>query len=359
MRRILFLLLLVSPLAAQQTVTVSGNVSYTGTQPYNQVITLTGLPSGCVATISGFTITITGCPQSLPVGVSVVCSPTSVAPGATVTCSAAVTNAANLGVTWSSSAGVISSSGVLSTPTVPGTITVTARSVQDSTKSGSAAIAVVPPAAPIKVESESTTISSGQITVLVTNDAGAGSKLVSTVIGQTYDYHVMVPTAGAYVVAARLGGNAGNTGTGTVHFEFPAGTDISGPLSIFNPAWQTISAASGKMVSLPAGTQTIRMVVDALMGGEVATNWFSLTPTGQPLSIALMWNPSTSAVLGYNIYRGTIAGGPYQKINLNPIIAAPYVDTTILPGNFYAYVATAFDASGESIFSNEASLRVP
>jgi len=352
---------------SQQSVILSGSVPYSGTANYNATITINGLPSGCVATLAGAVITVTGCPASLPVGVSVTCTPTSVAPGATVTCTAQVTNAANLAVTWSSSSGTISSAGVLTAPTAAGTVTVTAHSVQDSTKSGSAAITVVSPATPIKVEAESVAVSSGPLNVQPTQDTGGGSKLVSSQVGQTYDYHVTVPAAGVYTVSARLCNFPTGTGTSTIHFEYPIGTDISGPLNILNATqWTTVGAASGKSVTLPAGTQTVRMVVDALATGGLQSNWFSFTPAGgASSSIKLTWDPSTSAaVIGYNIYRGTASGGPYAKLNAAAIAASPFIDTSIGAGTFF-YVATAlgdpaiYASPSESLYSNEAVVSVP
>jgi hypothetical protein len=256
---------------------------------------------------------------------------------------------------------------VLTAPTAAGTVTVTAHSVQDSSKSGSAAITVVSPATPIKVESESTTVSSGPINVQATSDTGGGSKLVSSQVGQTYDYHVTVPAAGVYTVSARLCNFPTGTGTSTVHFEFPIGTDISGPVSILNATqWTTVGAASGKSVTLPAGTQTVRMVVDALATGGLQSNWFSFTPAGgAPSSIKLTWDPSTSAaVVGYNIYRGTASGGPYAKLNAAAIAASPFIDTGIGAGTFF-YVATAlgdpaiYASPSESLYSNEAVVSLP
>ncbi len=80
--------------------------------------------------------------------VSVSCSPTTVTSGQTSQCSATVSGTGNfsMAVVWSSSAGTISSSGLLTTPTVSSTtqITVTATSVQDVTKSGTATVTVNP-----------------------------------------------------------------------------------------------------------------------------------------------------------------------------------------------------------------------
>jgi hypothetical protein len=81
-----------------------------------------------------------------PVSVSVTC-PASVQTGATATCTATVTGTTNQTVTWSTTAGTITSGGILTAPNTPGNVTVTATSVADPTKSGNATVNVtaVPP----------------------------------------------------------------------------------------------------------------------------------------------------------------------------------------------------------------------
>jgi fibronectin type 3 domain-containing protein len=87
----------------------------------------------------------------------------------------------------------------------------------------------------------------------------------------------------------------------------------------------------------------------------------ALTGTGVvPPSVTLGWTASTSTVSGYNIYRGTISGGPYVKVNSSLITTLAYTDTTVQSGTTYFYVATAVDSSGnESVNSNEVSAPVP
>lgn len=76
--------------------------------------------------------------------VSVVCSPSTVAPSATSQCGATVqgTGSNSSSVTWTTSGGTINSSGLLTAPASAGSVTVTATSTQDTTKSGQAAITV-------------------------------------------------------------------------------------------------------------------------------------------------------------------------------------------------------------------------
>ncbi len=90
----------------------------------------------------------------------------------------------------------------------------------------------------------------------------------------------------------------------------------------------------------------------------------SLTGTGQapqPHSVDLSWNASQSpGVVGYNIYRGSVAGGPYSKVNSTLNADTTYTDTTVVAGQTYFYVAKAVDANDvESGPSNEAQAVIP
>ena len=77
-------------------------------------------------------------------------------------------------------------------------------------------------------------------------------------------------------------------------------------------------------------------------------------------SVLMSWNPSSSNVAGYNIYRGTVSGGPYTKLNSSLSFATTYTDATVQSGRKYYYVTTAVDSNGvESIGSNEASVAIP
>src|SRR5271163_944614 len=72
-------------------------------------------------------------------------------------------------------------------------------------------------------------------------------------------------------------------------------------------------------------------------------------------TVALSWDASTSTVIGYNVYRGTQSGGPYQRLTSSPQLNTSYTDGTVLSGTTYYYVATAVDSSEvESTFSNQA-----
>lgn len=85
------------------------------------------------------------------------------------------------------------------------------------------------------------------------------------------------------------------------------------------------------------------------------------TQTGTQHSVALSWDPSTSTVVGYNLYRGTQTGGPYStKLNSSLLSATAFTDSNVQSGTTYYYVSTAVDSNNvESGYSNEASAPVP
>jgi hypothetical protein len=95
-------------------------------------------------TISGTAaITVQSAPTTIN-SVVVTCNPTTVNAGGTSQCTAAVqgTGSYSSAVTWSASGGTINSSGLLTAPSVAGSVTVTATSVQDTAQSGEATITV-------------------------------------------------------------------------------------------------------------------------------------------------------------------------------------------------------------------------
>lgn len=84
------------------------------------------------------------------------------------------------------------------------------------------------------------------------------------------------------------------------------------------------------------------------------------TSTPVQHSVTLSWSASTSSVQGYNIYRSTVSGGPYTKLNSSLQPSTTYTDSTVQSSTTYFYVATAVDSSSnESGFSNETSAAVP
>lgn len=93
-------------------------------------------------------------------------------------------------------------------------------------------------------------------------------------------------------------------------------------------------------------------------GANVAGVNFTASTT-QAHSATASWNASTSVVVGYNLYRGTVSGGPYSKLNASPISALTFSDSSVQAATYF-YVVTSVDANGnESINSNEVQAVIP
>ena len=76
-------------------------------------------------------------------------------------------------------------------------------------------------------------------------------------------------------------------------------------------------------------------------------------------SVSLTWNSSANAV-GYNIYRGSVSGGPYSIINTSLDASTALTDNNVTAGQTYYYVVTAVDASSnESGYSNQTTAVIP
>jgi hypothetical protein len=77
-------------------------------------------------------------------------------------------------------------------------------------------------------------------------------------------------------------------------------------------------------------------------------------------SVDLTWGASPSSVAGYNVYRGTVSGGTFTKINSSLLPGLSYTDGSVQSGSTYYYVTTAVSTNGaESVYSNQASANIP
>src|ERR1700747_2534215 len=72
-------------------------------------------------------------------------------------------------------------------------------------------------------------------------------------------------------------------------------------------------------------------------------------------AVTLNWNASASSgVAGYNVYRGSVSGGPYARMNSSAVTVTSYNDNAVQPGQTYFYVVTSISLSNvESSYSNE------
>jgi fibronectin type 3 domain-containing protein len=127
----------------------------------------------------------------------------------------------------------------------------------------------------------------------------------------------------------------------------PAGQSV--PYTVtFMPQSSGTTSASVAIVS----NATNSPATESLTGSGVAAAQHSVT---------LAWAASTTqSVVGYNVYRSTVLGGPYAQITSASDVNSSYTDSAVSSGTSYFYVVTAVDGTGaESAYSNQAQAVVP
>jgi hypothetical protein len=219
------------------------------------------------------------------------------------------------GVSWSATAGTVSSAGYYNAPTVS-IVTTALITVRTTAGSTTTTVTIQPPrppgSSPIVIS-----ISPARVTL----KAGASQLFTATVSGTT---------------------NRGVTWSTT------DGTVTSGGL-FTSPGIGAATLIAVKAVSQADPTKSASAGVTAL------------AQVGQH-AVDLSWNASTAAgIVGYNVYRGQVVSGPYLKINTGGLVGSTlYSDTSVASGMTYYYVATVVDSSGqESAHSNQAQAAIP
>jgi len=104
---------------------------------------------------------------------------------------------------------------------------------------------------------------------------------------------------------------------------------------------------------------TVNVASNATGPASVTLNGTGVAPQVNH-TVALNWGASSSSVASYNVYRSSVSGSSYAKVNSSPIGGVSYTDSNVQSGQTYYYVATSVDASGiESVYSNEVPATVP
>ena len=119
------------------------------------------------------------------------------------------------------------------------------------------------------------------------------------------------------------------------------------------------------------GSHTYRVTALDQLGNESepsipATAVINIVPPAPPLELTVRPLPEGSALeacwqtrtdaAGYNLYRGTVSGGPYELLAASPFDSTCHQDAGLTNGLTYYYVVTALDNLGnEGAYSNEAS----
>jgi len=154
-----------------------------------------------------------------------------------------------------------------------------------------------------------------------------------------------------------------NTGTGSVTISQATVTGAGVGFSISGLSLPlTLAAGQDTNFSVTFAPTAAGSVTGNIPIVSNATN----SPTNESLSgtgihaVNLSWDASSGQIAGYNVYRGSVSGGPYTKQNSSLVTQTAYTDAAVQAGQTYYYVTTAVDSSGnESAYSNEARASVP
>ena len=194
-------------------------------------------------------------------------------------------------------------------------------------------------------------VTMNQMNIAPTTDTNGLADMISAAAGGSLNYNLQVDTAGSYPLDFRVGGAPGQISV----YE---GSTLLGTANVTQSSWSTVSTT----VTLPAGTQTLEVVLSA--NGQ-HLNWMQFQTVNGPVAVptgvsatagnaqvVLNWSPAAGAST-YNVQSSTTEGGPYTTI-ATPTTTS-YTNTSLVNGTTYYYVVSATDGVNVSSNSLEVS----
>jgi uncharacterized protein YjdB len=217
------------------------------------------------------TVTIAATPPAVS-SISLTPAAASIVTGATLQISASIQGTtSNKSVTWKTSAGTISSSGLLTAPATASTVTVTATSAADTTKSATATIAVAAPS-----------VTSVTISPTTANVATGGTEQFSaTVQGTVTNKSISWSTNSGTITSAGVFTAASTPGTATITV-----TSLADPTKTAK-AVVTIAAPVVNSVTISPTTASI---------ATGATQQFSASVSGTVSNKGITWSTSAGTI---------------------------------------------------------------
>lgn len=219
--------------------------------------------------------------------------------------------------------------------------------------------------------SETTSDNGALFTVVVSNSAGSVTSSAATLTVNPVPPGALTPSAATLTFGNVIVSSSSVLG---VTFKNSGTVNITVSTVTISGAGFTASGVSSGQIITPGEVVTLNVTfAPAATGSSSGSVTIASNASNSPVSVVLAgvgvlahsatlsWTASTSTVIGYNnVYRGTVSGGPYVLVNPSLVSRTTYVDSTVLSGQTYYYVATAV-ASGsvESTDSNEVSAAIP
>ena len=365
--------------------TSGGNVTSGGlyTAPsLNGTYTLTATSAADSTKSASATITVS---QPTQVSISVSPGTATIQTGGQQQFTASVSGTSNTSVAWKATGGTVTTTGLYTAPSTAGTYTVIATSAADSTKSASATITVSQPTqVSISLSPGTASLQAGgqqQFTAMISGTSNTAVTWTASGGTITTSGLYTAPTAaGTYTVMAVSAASSSTSASATVSVSAPQTVSISiSPTSVAMPEkWQqqfsaTVSgsASTGVTWAVSKGTGTITQTglytapqaveTDVVTATSQADNTKSASATitiAAPHTVALTWTPSASTGVTYDVYRGTVTGGPYILL-VSGVTGNSYIDKNVQSGSTYYYVTTAATSGGQSSYSNEVQAAIP
>ncbi|HLJ48142.1 MAG TPA: hypothetical protein VKU01_19140 [Bryobacteraceae bacterium] len=313
----------------QFTATVTGSsntaVTWTGT---GGTITTGGLFTAG-STAGSFTVTATSVADPTksgsasvtitPAPISVAVSPTSASlqPGQTKQFSATVTGTSNTAVTWTATGGTISTSGLFTAGSTAGSFTVTATSVADPTKSGSASVTITAAPVSVTVSPTSASLQPGQTKQFSATVTGTSNTAVTwTATGGT------VSTTGLYTAGQ-------NTGSFSVTATSVADATKSGSAAIqINPQTTTTlppvpRQSDGAYVVVQSPISGMHFTAPAMI--RIYADPYDPNATNDPDAITVTYLMNGQSV---GTFTGSGARNGYFPLTVSNVAAGMYSITT-------------------------------
>jgi hypothetical protein len=172
------------------------------------------------------------------------------------------------------------------------------------------------------------------------------------------DFTATTQVGGNFSISGTISPIAGGSGA-TLTLSGAAGATT---IANSSGSYSFASLASGAYSVTPSHTgYAFTPVNQSVTIGTVNVSGVNFTATPQVThTVTLTWNASTSSVSGYNVYRTTVSGTGYTRINSSVVSLLSYTDSAVVNGTTYFYVTTAVDSTGlESAYSNQVTAVIP
>lgn len=188
--------------------------------------------------------------------------------------------------------------------------------------------------------------------------------------GEWVLYTIDVKQAGTYTLDLRLS----NADPGAkLHVEI-GGVDVTGPVTVPDTNNFNTLTTVRRTITLAEGESVLKLSFDVGSGptrSVAGVDWLRLTlnepapsvppaaPSGNDAialsasQVRVRWEDNADSEAGYRIYRKSGNSGTWHMIDQVSVNETEYLDNGLSPDTHYIYRVAAFNAFGESAFSNE------